>query len=49
MFDVGRSSFKTTPYGINAPCERLQNNLTLMVVKAKTQSFTWLNNAERFG
>jgi hypothetical protein len=29
MFDVGRSSFKTTPYGINATCERLQNNLAL--------------------
>jgi hypothetical protein len=27
-FDVGRSSFKTTPYGINAT--RLQNNLALM-------------------
>jgi len=25
MFDVGRSSFKTTPYGTNATCERLQN------------------------
>jgi len=30
MFDVGRSSFKTTPYGINATRERLQNNLALM-------------------
>jgi hypothetical protein len=27
MFDVGRSSFKTTPYEINAIRERLQNNL----------------------
>ena len=30
MFDVRRSSFKTTPYGINATYERLQNNLALM-------------------
>ncbi|MBW1702005.1 MAG: hypothetical protein JRJ69_00415 [Deltaproteobacteria bacterium] len=30
MFDVVRSSFKTTPYGINATCECLQNNLALM-------------------
>jgi len=30
MFDVRRSSFKTTPYGINAICECLQNNLALM-------------------
>jgi len=30
MFDVGRSYFKTTPYGINAICECLQNNLVLM-------------------
>ena len=29
MFDVRRSSFKTTPYGINGTCERLQNNLAL--------------------
>jgi hypothetical protein len=29
-FDVRRSSFKTTPYGINATCECLQNNLALM-------------------
>ena len=35
-FDVSRlgviqcSSFKTTPYGINASCERLQNNLALI-------------------
>ena len=28
---IRRSSFKTTPYGINATCERLQNNLSLMV------------------
>jgi len=30
MFDIGRSSFKTTPYGINVTCECLQNNLALM-------------------
>ena len=30
MFDVRRSSFKATPYGINAICDRLQNNLALM-------------------
>ncbi len=30
MFDVRRSSFKTAPYGINATCECLQNNLALM-------------------
>ena len=30
MFDVRRSSFKTTLYGINATCERLHNNLALM-------------------
>ena len=30
MFDVRRSSFKTTPYGINVTCECLQNNLALM-------------------
>ena len=30
MFDVRRLSFKTTPYGINATCERLQYNLALM-------------------
>ena len=30
LWRVGRSSFKTTPYGINATCERLQNNLALM-------------------
>jgi hypothetical protein len=30
MFYVGCSSFKTTPYGINATCECLQNNLALM-------------------
>ena len=29
MFDVRRSSFKTTPCGINAICEHLQNNLAL--------------------
>jgi hypothetical protein len=31
MFDVGRSSFKTTFYGINVTCECLQNNLALMM------------------
>ena len=30
LFNVGRSSFKPTPYGINATCECLQNNLALM-------------------
>ena len=30
MFDVRRSSFKTIPYGINATCECLQNNLAPM-------------------
>jgi hypothetical protein len=30
MFDVGRSSFKTTSYSITATRERLQNNLALM-------------------
>jgi hypothetical protein len=30
MFDVGRSSLKPTPYGINAACVCLLNNLTLM-------------------
>jgi len=29
-FDVGRSSFKTTLYGINVTFEWLQNNLALM-------------------
>jgi len=28
-FDVRRSSFKTTLYGINVTCEYLQNNLVL--------------------
>jgi len=36
MFDVRRSSFKITPYGINATCECLQNNLALMA-KGKKQ------------
>ncbi len=30
MFDVRRSSFRTPPYGINATCECLQNNLAPM-------------------
>ena len=30
MFDVRRSSLKTKPYGINATCECLQNNLALV-------------------
>jgi hypothetical protein len=30
MLDVRCSSFKTTTYGINAICERLQNNLAFM-------------------
>jgi len=30
MFDVRRSSFKTTLYGINITCERLQNSLALV-------------------
>ncbi len=29
-FDVRCSSLKTSPYGINATCEHLQNNLALM-------------------
>jgi len=29
-FDVGRSFFKTIPYGINVTCERLQDSLALM-------------------
>ncbi len=33
MFDVRRSSFKTTLYDINVICECLQNNLALMVQK----------------
>jgi len=33
MFDVGRSFLKITPYGINATCKRLQNNLALMRCK----------------
>jgi hypothetical protein len=28
-----RTSFKTIPYGINVACERLQNNLALMVMR----------------
>jgi hypothetical protein len=31
LFDVGRSFFKQTPYGINATCEHLQINLALLV------------------
>jgi four helix bundle protein len=30
MFDVGCSSFKIASYGMNATCERLQNNLAVM-------------------
>jgi hypothetical protein len=30
MFDVRRSSFKTTLYGTNVTCECLQNKLALM-------------------
>jgi len=30
MFDVRRSSLETGPYGINAICECLQNNLALI-------------------
>ena len=30
MLDVRRSSFKSTPYGIYATCECLQNNLAPM-------------------
>jgi len=29
-FDVGRSSFETSPCGINATYEHLQNNLALL-------------------
>jgi hypothetical protein len=32
MFDVGCSSFRSTPYGINATCEFLQNKLAIMEV-----------------
>ncbi len=32
MFDVRRSSFKTTLYGTNVTCECLQNKLALMVL-----------------
>ena len=35
MFDVRRSSFKTMSCGINATCERLQNNLALMGVSPR--------------
>ena len=37
MFDVRRSSFKTTQDGINATCERLQNNLALMGIRLACQ------------
>jgi hypothetical protein len=30
MFDVGRSSFKPIPYGLNATCKFLQISLALM-------------------
>jgi hypothetical protein len=30
LFNVGRSSFKTTLYGRNVTCECLQNNLALI-------------------
>jgi hypothetical protein len=30
MFDVRRSSFKTTLYGVYVPCECLQNKLALL-------------------
>ena len=35
MLDVRCSFFKTTPYGINATCEPLQNNLALMDQRPK--------------
>ena len=38
LFDVRCSSFKTTPYGINATCEPLQNNLALMDQQPKAAS-----------
>jgi len=31
LFDVGRSFFKQTPYGINTTCEHLQINLAFLV------------------
>ena len=37
MFDVRCSSFKTTPHGINATCECLQNNLALMPPPARIE------------
>ena len=58
MFDVQsfrRSSFKTTPYGINATCEHLQNNLALMLwisesrtSKPRTSEPRTLNGASYF-
>ena len=36
MFNVGRSSFKPTPYGIDATREHLQNNLVLIGVSPRS-------------
>ena len=42
MFDVRRSSFKTTPFGINATCEWLQNNLALMPQDGPSAVILWM-------
>ncbi len=39
MFDVRRSSFKTTLYGVNVPCECLQNKLALMALPPLHRSY----------
>ena len=35
MFDVRSSSFKTTPWDINATCEGFQNKLALMGISGR--------------
>jgi len=49
MFDVERSSFITTPYGINATCEPLQNNLALKGdgIGPRNVKFFWGQNSLR--
>jgi len=51
MFDVRCSSFETTPYGINATCECLQNNLALMMVvpvpQFQVSSFKFLSDNQK--
>jgi hypothetical protein len=57
MFDVRRSSFKTTLYGKNVTCECLQNNLALMgIIPARsirliiaTQPPAWRRKAKLIG